>query len=180
LAYPGFLEVAVSREEKRQEAMELVGKAYQHHMKGEIEKAIELYNQSITACPTAEAFTFRGWARSYQPEPDFDEAIADCHRAIDLDPEFGNPYNDIGAYYIELNQPEDAIPWLRMALKAKRYESYCFPYFNLGRIYEAQGNLDRALEHYRAALNENPGYVLAAKAVERVKTRLGTAKPCEA
>jgi len=170
----------VSREEKRQEAMELVGKAYQHHMKGEIEKAVELYNQSIATCPTAEAYTFRGWARSYQPEPDFAEAIADCHRAIDLDPEFGNPYNDIGAYYIELNQPDDAVPWLRMALKAKRYESYCFPYFNLGRVFEAQGDLDRALEHYRAALNENPGYALAAKAVERVKARLGTAKPCEA
>lgn len=67
-----------------------------------------------------------------------------------------------------------------MALKAKRYESYCFPHFNLGRVFEAQGNLDRALEHYRAALNENPGYALAAKAVERVKARLGTAKPCEA
>lgn len=70
----------MSREEKRQEAMELVGKAYQHHMKGEIEKAIELYNQSLASCPTAEAYTFRGWARSYQPEPDFAEAIADCHR----------------------------------------------------------------------------------------------------
>ena len=171
----------MSREEKRQEAMELVGKAYQHHMKGEIEKAIELYNQSIATCPTAEAYTFRGWARSY-PATDFDEAIADCHRAIDLDPEFGNPYNDIGAYYIELNQPDDAIPWLRMALKAKRYESYCFPHFNLGRIFEAQGKLDQALEHYRAALNENPGYALAAKAVERVKARLAPqdARPGEA
>jgi len=161
----------VSREEKRQEAMELVGKAYQHHMKGEIDKAIELYNRSIVVFPTAEAYTFRGWARSYQH--DFEEAIADCHRAIDVDPEFGNPYNDIGAYHVELNQPDDAIPWLKMALKAKRYESYCFPYFNLGRIFEAQGRLELALEHYRAALNENPGYALAAKAIDRVKAELG-------
>lgn len=161
----------MSREEKRQEAMELVGKAYQHHMKGEIDKAIELYNQSLDKCPTAEAYTFRGWARSYQH--DFEEAIADCHRAIDVDPEFGNPYNDIGAYYIELKQLEDAIPWLRMALKAKRYESYCFPYYNLGWIFEAQGRLELALENYRAALNENPGYGIAAKAIERVKEKLG-------
>jgi tetratricopeptide (TPR) repeat protein len=161
----------VSREEKKQEAMELVGKAYQHHMKGEIDKAIELYNQALEKCPTAEAYTFRGWARSYQH--DFEEAIADCHRAIDVDPEFGNPYNDIGAYYIEMEQPEDAIPWLKMALKAKRYESFCFPHFNLGRIYEAQEKLDLALAHYRSALNENPSYSAAAKAIERVKLRLG-------
>jgi tetratricopeptide (TPR) repeat protein len=166
-----FPEVVVNREEKKQEAMELVGKAYQHHMKGEIDKAIELYNQALQKCPTAEAYTFRGWARSFHH--DFEEAIADCHRAIDVDPEFGNPYNDIGAYYIELNQPDDAIPWLKMALKAKRYESFCFPYYNLGRVFEAQGKLEQALENYHAALNENAGYLLAAKAIERVKARVG-------
>ena len=33
-----------------------------------------------------------------------DEAIEECHRAIRTDPDFGNPYNDIGAYLIELNR----------------------------------------------------------------------------
>jgi tetratricopeptide (TPR) repeat protein len=59
-----------------------------------------------------------------------------------------------------------------MALKAKRYESYCFPHFNLGRVFEAKGQLEKALEHYRKALDENPGYALAAKAVERLKGKL--------
>lgn len=162
----------MSATEKRQEAMELVGKAYQHHMKGEVDKAIELYNRSLEVFPTAEAFTFRGWAKSTRQ--DYEGAIADCHRAIDVDPEFGNPYNDIGAYFVEMGQPEDAIPWLRMALKAKRYESYCFPYFNLGRIYEGMEKLEQALEHYRKALDENAGYAAAARAIERVKEKLGT------
>jgi tetratricopeptide (TPR) repeat protein len=155
--------------EKKQEAMELVGKAYQCHMKGEIDRAIELYTRSLELHSTPEAYTYRGWARSYHR--DFEQAIEDCHRAIDLDPEFGAPYNDIGAYYLELGQYEDAIPWLRMALKAKRYESYCYPHFNLGRAYEAQDQLEEALEHYRSALGENAGYALAAKAVERVKLK---------
>ena len=45
-----------------------------------------------------------------QDPKDFAAAIADCHRAIDLDPEYGNPYNDIGAYYLELGQLDDTIP----------------------------------------------------------------------
>ena len=160
----------MSGDEKRQEAMDLVGRAYQFHMKGEVDKAVALYSQSIELCPTAEALTFRGWAKSFHH--DFEGAIADCHAAIDLDPEYGNPYNDIGAYYLELDQPEDAVPWLRMALKAKRYESFCFPHFNLGRIFEADGRLEEALGHYRSALEANPDYALAAKAVDRVRTRL--------
>jgi len=159
----------MSDQEKKQEAMEMVGKAYQHHMRGEIERAIELYTKSLELHVTPEAYTYRGWARSYRK--DFEAAIADCHRAIDLDPEFGAPYNDIGAYYLEMGQYEDAIPWLHMALKARRYESYCYPHFNLGRVYEAQDRLEQALEHFQSALRENPGYTLAAKAVERVKEK---------
>ena len=163
------------RKDKRQEAMEWVGKAYQLQMKGEVEKAIALYTKSIEIHPTAEAYTFRGWARS--STADYQAAIEDCHHAIDLDPEFGNPYNDIGAYYIEQKEPDEAIPWLRMALKAKRYESYCFPHFNLGRVFEAKGQLDKALEHYHLALETNPRYAPAAKAVERVKAELALRNP---
>jgi|ERR1035438_790336 tetratricopeptide (TPR) repeat protein len=166
---------AQDRQDKRQEAMEWVGKAHQLHMKGELDKAIGLYTKSIEIFPTAEAYTFRGWARSF--EKDFASAIEDCHRAIDLDPEFGNPYNDIGAYYLEQGEPDEAIPWLHMALKAKRYESYCFPQFNLGRVFEAKGQFDKSLEHYRHALEENPTYAPAAKAVERVKEKLTARNP---
>lgn len=163
------------RQDKRQEAMEWVGKAYQFQMKGEVAKAIGLYTKSIEIHPTPEAYTFRGWARS--SEQDYASAIEDCHRAIDLDPEFGNPYNDIGAYYLEQGEGDEAIPWLRMALKAKRYETYCFPHFNLGRVFEAKGQLDKALEHYRHALEEDPRYALAAKAVARVKGKLTARNP---
>jgi tetratricopeptide (TPR) repeat protein len=157
-------------DEKRQEAMEVMGRAYQLHMKGEVDEALELYDRSLEILPTAEAYTFRGWAKSFRR--DFEGAIGDCHLAIDLDPEFGNPYNDIGAYHLELGQPEDAIPWLRMALKAKRYESYCFPHYNLGRIFEAAGKLVEAREHFGLALESNPGYAIAAKALRRVEQKL--------
>jgi len=165
----------MSSDEKRQEAMELVGKAYQHHMRGDVDRALELYTQSLEILPTPEAYTFRGWAHSFRK--DYGAAIADCHRAIDLDPEFGNPYNDIGAYYLEQEMFGDAIPWLRMAIKAKRYESYCFPHYNLGRVFEAQDRLDLALSHYLKALDENPSYAMASKAIERVRALLDLVEP---
>ena len=167
----------MGHEEERQQAMELVGKAYQAHMKGQLEEAIDLYAQSIELCPTPEAYTYRGWARSNQKA--YLAAIEDCHRAIDLDPEFGNPYNDIGAYYVEQGEPDEAIPWLRMALKAKRYESYCFPHYNLGRICEGSGRLEEALQHYRKSLDENPAFILAARSIDRVKAKLETLSPKE-
>ena len=37
-------------------------------------------------------------------------------------PDVGNPYNDIGSYLIKLGRLDDAIPWLRRAMTARRYE----------------------------------------------------------
>ncbi len=150
--------------------MAQVGKAYQVHMQGRLREAITLYTESIGILPTPEAYTYRGWAKSGLQ--DYGGAIEDCQQAIDLDPEFGNPYNDIGAYYLEIGSPEDAVPWLRMALKARRYENYCFPHYNLGRILEGQGRLEEALVEYRQACGENPAYAAAAKAVDRVQAKL--------
>src|ERR1700719_158342 len=99
-------------------AWEVLQDAYQAQMEGDYERAVELYRSSLQLHPTAEAHTFLGWTYHFQGK--LDEAIAECKLAIELDPEFGNPYNDIGAYLIELGRFEEAIPWLGVAYKARR------------------------------------------------------------
>jgi tetratricopeptide (TPR) repeat protein len=80
----------------RQSAAEYFHKGYEQQMAGEYQQAIESYTRSIEAFPTAEAYTFRGWTYSFLGN--YEQAIAECLQAIKVDPEFGNPYNDIGAY----------------------------------------------------------------------------------
>lgn len=145
-------------------------KAYDAQMDGRFGEAIELYTQSIEIYPTAEAYTYRGWAKSHLGQ--LDDAIADCHQAIKVDPEFGNPYNDIGAYLIQKGDEYGAIPWLEKALQARRYECYFYAHFNLGRIYEKHGELIRALNCYKAAYDQNHHYTQALKAFRRLQTQL--------
>jgi Tfp pilus assembly protein PilF len=100
---------------------------------GELEEAIGLFTLSLEAEPTAEAYTFRGWAYSFAGR--LDEAIEECRKAIATDPSFGNPYNDIGCYLMEKGDWDDAIPWFERAKTAPRYDPRHFPYLNLGRIH---------------------------------------------
>ena len=139
-------------------------------MRGELEVAIGLYTKSIDIEPTAEAFTFRGWVKSFQGR--LDDAIDDCHRAIEVDPEFGNPYNDIGAYLIQKGDMHGAVPWLERAIRAKRYDCYFYPHFNLGRVYEHQGQLIRAMNCYKAAWDLNRNYQEAMNGFRRIQARL--------
>ena len=120
-----------------------------------MDTAIALYRDSIDVCPTAEAHTYLGWALSYQGK--LDEAISNCHQAIAIDPDFGNPDNDIGVYLMQRNQPDEAIPWLEKAKLASRYEPRHYPYINLGHIYAARGELIKAIDEFKGALKLAPG-----------------------
>jgi len=151
-------------------ANELFRRAYECQMSGQLEEAIDLYKESIDLYPTAEAHTFLGWTYSFQGK--LDEAIQECKIAIEIDPEFGNPYNDIGAYLIEKEEYDDAIPWLKKAIEAKRYESYHFPHYTLGRAYLAQGMMRWAMEQFEKALVLAPDYHLAHDALEHLKKQI--------
>jgi len=148
------------------EAVALLGTAYQQQMAGRLEQAERLYLRSIELFPTAEAHTFLGWTYSFSER--YDEAIEQCRRAIEVDPEFGNPYNDIGAYMIAQGSIREAIPWLERATAASRYEPRHFPWANLGRVYESLGDPGRALEHYVMATDLEPTYRVALEAIDRL------------
>jgi len=154
----------------KQHAVELFQEAYERQMQGQLEEAIVGYQRSVQLYPTAEAYTFLGWTYSFMAR--YDDAIKECLKAIEVDPDFGNPYNDIGAYLIELGRLDEAIPWLRKATVTKRYESRCFPYSNLGRVYERQGQWTEALQAYEQAIQMNPEYLLAHHALNRLKGML--------
>ena len=93
--------------------------------------------------------------------------------AIALDPDYGNPYNDIGVYLIELGRPDEAIPWLEKAISAKRYCCYQFAHFNLGRVRLVQGKLDAARRSFEQALRHDPDYLPARMALEHLEAEIG-------
>ena len=148
------------------QAWEVLQDAYQAQMEGDYDRAVELYQSSLDLHPTAEAHTFLGWTYHFQGK--LEDAISECKRAIEVDPDFGNPYNDIGAYLIEQGKLTEAIPWLEKATYAPRYESYCFPWFNLGRIYEKRYQWEKARDCYARALDESPDYKVAAVALKKL------------
>ncbi|MGH8703104.1 MAG: tetratricopeptide repeat protein [Burkholderiales bacterium] len=140
---------------------------YVLHRLGEYERAVEAYRASIADRPSAEAHTFLGWSLSYLGR--IDEAIVQCKIAIKLDPDFGNPYNDIGVYLLDLGRLEEAVPWLEQAIASKRYCCYQFPHANLGRILLIQGKVEEAKRSFERALEYDPQYLPALLGLEFIR-----------
>lgn len=156
--------------DEQERAMALVEQGMKRQMAGEVDESIRLYKQSIAICPTADAHTYLGWAYSFQGK--IDDAIAECEIAIQIDPEFGNPYNDIGVYLMQQDKLDEAIPWLEKAKLAKRYEPRHFPHINLGRVYLTKGMIQKALEEFRGALRQKPEETELAQLIEELESKL--------
>ena len=137
---------------------------------GELVEAIALFTRSLETRPTAEAYTFRGWAYSFQGR--LDEAIDECKKAIAVDQTFGNPYNDIGSYLVKKGRLDEAIEWLEKAKTAPRYEPRHFPYMNLGRIYAQKGMVLRAIQEFEAALEIHAGEPTCLSALRQLRGAL--------
>ena len=144
--------------------------AYRFQMEGELDAAIAHYQRSVELHPTAEAHTFLGWSLSSQGR--LEEATAECLRAIEIDPDFGNPYNDIGVYLMQQGRLDEAIPWLEQAKQASRYEPRQFPFMNLGCVYLKQGRWWDALREFEGAVQAAPRDVHAAKTLHHLRGQL--------
>ena len=151
-------------------AKALFHEAYQAQLAEDYEQAIELYKQSIETYPTAEAHTFLGWVYSFQQR--YDEAIQECLEAIRVDETLGNPYNDIGSYLLAKGDSYGCVRWFKRALMAPRYDSYVFPHYNLGRVYEMRHRYLEAARHYGLALKQQPSFSEAATGLRRMQARL--------
>jgi len=132
-------------------------RGYLLHALGRYEAAITMFERSIAIHPTAIGHTFLGWSLSNLNR--LEEAIEQCKRAIELDPNYGNPYNDIGVYLLGLDRPDEAIGWLQRALQAKRYCCYEYAHFNLGRVYIVLGDVETAIRSFERALEQNPDHL---------------------
>lgn len=160
----------MDEKQAKEEALLYWQEALEYQMRGEFADAIELYLKSIQLHPTAEAHTYLGWTYSMMGR--IHDAIDECKEAIAIDPDFGNPYNDIGASLIELGEHDAAIPWLEKAIVAPRYEARAHPFMNLGRVFEHRFEWSKAIASYKRALEESPDYKIALVAMKKLQAKL--------
>ena len=152
---------------RKRQAQRIFRRGYRAQILGDYAAAVELYIKSVALCPTAEAHVLLGSA--YRLLGKREEAIAECKRAVEIDPELGDPYNEIGDYLFDLKRFDDAIPWFERAVEAKRYKARHIAYFNLGRVHVAKGLLNAACEYFQQALDIEPRYALTRQGIQSVR-----------
>jgi tetratricopeptide (TPR) repeat protein len=121
-----------------------------------LDRAIRGYDQTIALSPNAQAYRSRGAA--YWMKGDYDRAIADTTRAIELEPNNAYAYNSRGIAYKEKGDYDHAIADYDKAIALD--PKNVFAYNNRGNAYTSKGDLDRAIADFDQVIALNPKYAL--------------------
>ncbi len=155
--------------ENYREAIRLMKEGMAHLDANRSEDACDCLEQSLSLHPTADAYTQLGRLQTMRGR--FQDAIRMCYMAIDLDPDYGNPYNDIGVCLVRLEKFEEAMRWFEKAKLASRYGTPHFPYLNMGSMYVKLGRLARAYREFQKVLElvpNQPDALQFVKAMEQL------------
>lgn len=130
-------------------SLELMSEGLKHASKNMYDLAANRFKASLRLQKSAEAYTYWAWMESMKQN--FSVAIHLCREAIQLDPDYGNPYNDIGSYHVAIGKWDEALEWFERAKKAKNYTCRHYPYLNAARLYKEKGDYWRAISEYKSA-----------------------------
>jgi tetratricopeptide (TPR) repeat protein len=110
-----------------------------------------------TGINLAKAFYSRGWA--YARKGDYDRAIADYDRALQLNPSLANAYYSLGVAYEHKGDFDRAIGDFDQALRLTPNDADAF--YGRGLAYARRGYYDSAIQDYDQALRINSSYAAA-------------------
>ncbi|MFZ2538094.1 MAG: tetratricopeptide repeat protein, partial [Oscillospiraceae bacterium] len=86
----------------------------------------------------------------------YEKAIENFQRAIELDPIYAYPWHGLGTVYYYQKNYEKTIEYLRKAIELD--PTFTYPWHGLGAVFFMQNNNEEAIEHYQKAIELEPIY----------------------
>ncbi len=125
-----------------------------HGQKGEVDRAIAEFTESIRLKPHAVSFYSRGVAYTQKGDPD--HAITDFTEALALKPDYVDAMvNRAGAYRVK-GDVDRSIAEYTAAIRLK--SDFAVAIFNRGGAYLAKGEYDSAITDFNEVLRLQPNY----------------------
>lgn len=146
---------------------QLISRGHKEILAKKYEKATDTFKSAQNYNDSAEVMTLLAW--SYSLRGKMEKAKNYCLRAIQKDPDYGPPYNDLGNYLLQEGQGEEALKWFELAKKCSHYQNREYPYINAGRVYLSQREFHKAFEEFSKALALAPNHRELHQTINRLK-----------
>ena len=134
--------------------------AMEQSRKGYYMEALESINKAITLdAEMYQYYNLRGLI--YHAAGEYDLALADLHKVLEINPYYTDAHNNLGATLMEMGQVDEAQNEFEQVLRDPAYQFKEKAYYNLGNLYYSQEKLTLAVEQFRKAIAIHPDYLKA-------------------
>lgn len=117
-----------------------------------------LWRRTLIASPLSP-WAHRNMGFVYQQEGDFQNALAEYEKAIQLKPNLWDAYNNLGTVYESMGEKEEAIRIYKQLIENN--PRFVKSYNNLAVLYNNMGKRQDAVAMYKKAIAVNPDYAYA-------------------
>ncbi|RQD76660.1 tetratricopeptide repeat protein [Desulfonatronospira sp. MSAO_Bac3] len=138
--------------------------AERYLIENEPRPALEQLQQVKEASPDNPRLYFN-MGLAHTSMEDWDRAARDFEKALELKPDYGEAWNNLGQVRKAQGRTQEARQAYEAALEIEEYMTPEFAYYNLASLFQEEGDLERALEYAVNSVEKNrrfvPGYDLA-------------------
>ena len=139
---------------------------YAYYEAGLYPQALAEYVKAV-AFPSYKEYNIRSMiGRLYGMREQYDEALREFQKALQLNPEFTEAYYSAGITYFNKGDLKSALSYFKKTVDQD--PRYPWGYYGLGLVYQKQGNPVLAHDYFTKALALDPQFTLAAQALEKV------------
>lgn len=132
---------------------------------GELENSEAFFRKTIRLSPKL-ADAFKGLGDVYMAKDDYEQAMKNYHKALDIEGDDIRILNSIALSYVKMGRFEEGVAKYNAALKIEPENVSLL--FNMGYAQEKWGRLEEAKHYYNLALIRNPDFQKARRRLQTV------------
>ncbi|MBT3980746.1 MAG: hypothetical protein HOE90_05285 [Bacteriovoracaceae bacterium] len=152
----------------------LIKQGHKHVLSKNHNLALEMFERANKIKQTTKTLSLISWVHSLKG--DLEQAKAICFKAIELNPEQGTPYNDMGSFLLQDSKYHEALDWFKKAKSAKFATNREYPYINSARAYLQLKQYRKALSEFKKAVEFVPYQKDLHEIILKLKYRLKFSK----
>lgn len=128
---------------------------------GDFDRAEYYFRNFLEQEDSAEAYFYLGLIMGQKNL--LDEALEFFYKSVSMNPEYGNPCNEIGIILLRLGKDRDAVYWLKKSIRCPHNDAPHISLFNLATLYKMWNRPERSLQFLHKAMELKPEFPEAKK-----------------
>lgn len=133
---------------------------------GDLDRSEYFFRSFLENEESFEAYFYLGLISTQKNH--LEDALEFYYKSVTINPEYGNPCNEIGIILLRMGKDKDAVFWLKKSIRCMQNDAPHISFFNLATLYKMWNRPERSLQFLYRAIELKPEFEEAIRLKEEL------------